>query len=63
MNGSIGNTYFRATMVKKSAKSPKAKPAKNRTTAKKAINSRKGESHASELRSAAKASAARRLKK
>jgi hypothetical protein len=63
MKGSTGNTYFRVTMVKKSAKSPKAKPAKNKATAKKAVNPRKGESHASELRSAAKASAARRLKK
>jgi hypothetical protein len=50
-------------MVKKSAKSPKVKPAKNRTTAKKAVKPRNGESLANELRSAAKASAARRLKK
>jgi hypothetical protein len=56
-------------MVKKSAKSKKAKPAKNRTTAKKAVASkkavapRKGDSLGNELRSAAKASAARRLKK
>jgi hypothetical protein len=50
-------------MVKKSAKSPKAKPAKNRTTAKKEVKPRKGESPANELKSAARASAARRLKK
>jgi hypothetical protein len=50
-------------MVKKSAKSKKVKPAKKRTTAKKAVAPKKGESHANELRSAAKASAARRLKK
>jgi hypothetical protein len=50
-------------MVKKSAKSAKVKPAKKRTSAKKAVKPRKGESHANELRSAAKASAARRLNK
>jgi hypothetical protein len=50
-------------MVKKSAKSPKAKPAKNRTAAKKAVKPGNGESQTNELRSAAKASAARRLKK
>jgi len=49
-------------MVKKSAKSPKVKPVK-RTAAKKAVKPGKGESHPNELRSAAKASAARRLNK
>jgi hypothetical protein len=50
-------------MVKKSAKSSKTKPAKNRTAAKKAIKPGNSESLANELRSAAKASAARRLRK
>jgi hypothetical protein len=50
-------------MVKKSTKSPKVKSAKKRISTKKAVKPRKGESHANELRSAAKASAARRLKK
>jgi hypothetical protein len=50
-------------MIKKSAKSPKVKPAKSRTAAKKAVKPRNGESHANELRSAAKASAVRRLNK
>jgi hypothetical protein len=50
-------------MVKKSAKPPKVKPAKKRTSAKKAVKPGKGESHANELRAAAKASAARRLNK
>jgi hypothetical protein len=50
-------------MVKKSAKSPKVKPVKSKTTAKKAVGTRKGKSLGNELRSAAKASAARRLQK
>lgn len=56
-------------MVKKSAKSAKAKPAKKAASAKKATSakkvtkSRKGPSHVDELRLAAKASAIRRLTK
>jgi len=62
-------------MVKKSAKSPKAKPVKKATAvkkattakkvapAKKAAKSTKGAAHVNELRSAAKASAIRRLNK
>jgi hypothetical protein len=50
-------------MVKKSAKSQKVKPAKKKTSTKKAVKPRKGEGHANELRTAAKASAARRLNK
>jgi hypothetical protein len=50
-------------MVKKSAKSRKVNPAKKRTSAKKAVKRSNGENHANELRSAARASAARRLKK
>jgi len=50
-------------MVKKSAKSAKVKPAKSKTTPKKAARPKGGENLANELRQAAKASAARRLKK
>jgi hypothetical protein len=56
-------------MAKKSAKSPKVKPVKNRTSVKKrppaksAVKPGNGENSANELRSAAKASAARRLRK
>jgi hypothetical protein len=50
-------------MVKKSAKSSKVKPAKKRTSAKKAVKPGSSGGLANELRSAAKASAARRLKK
>jgi hypothetical protein len=50
-------------MVKKSAKSPKIKPAKKRTPAKKAAKPRKDASLINELRLAAKTSAARRLNK
>jgi len=50
-------------MVKKSAKSPKVKPTKKRATSKKAAKPGKDASLVNELRSAAKASATKRLKK
>jgi hypothetical protein len=50
-------------MVKKSATSRKAKPAKKKSTAKKATKPGKDTSLLNELRSAAKASAIRRLRK
>jgi hypothetical protein len=50
-------------MVKKSATSRKIKPAKKKTTAKKAAKSGKDASLINELKVAAKTSAARRLNK
>jgi hypothetical protein len=50
-------------MVKKSAKTRKAKPAKKITTVKKAAKPGKDPSLLNELRSAAKVSASRRLNK
>jgi hypothetical protein len=50
-------------MAKKSAKSPKVKPVKQKASGKRAAKPGGIESLANELRSAAKASAARRLKK
>jgi len=50
-------------MVKKSAKSPKVKLAKKKTTTRKAVKPAKDASLVNELRLAAKASAIRRLNK
>jgi len=50
-------------MVKKIAKSAKVKTAKKKTATKKAVGPKKGGGVVNELRSAAKASAARRLNK